>query len=86
MTSLRVIQNMAIFADKLLVPKTIWTEGAATGKSYDDVIGFTGSDSTLNWNGTRISRKDRKMRQGCRDIDVRQLQKTLRQNNVKLDW
>jgi hypothetical protein len=26
------------------------------------------------------------MRQGCRDIDVRQLQKTLRQNNVKLDW
>ena len=120
----------------------VTTEGAATGKSYDDVIGFTGSDSTLNWNGTRISRKDRKMwqvpyrslvpktvsnllvagrcfgyeqnlrydarevgtclmtgeaagfaaaqavsmRQGCRDIDVRQLQKTLRQNNVKLDW
>ena len=49
MTGLRVIQNMAIFADKLLVPKTIWTEGAATGKSYDDVIGFTGSDSTLDW-------------------------------------
>ena len=120
----------------------VTTEGAATGKSYDDVIGFTGSDSTLNWNGTKIHRKDRKMwqvpyrslvpktvanllvagrcfgyeqnlrydarevgtclmtgeaagfaaaqavalRQGCRDIDIRQLQKTLRQNNVKLDW
>ena len=39
----------------------VTTEGAATGKSYDDVIGFTGSDSTLNWNGTKIDRKDRKM-------------------------
>ena len=120
----------------------VTTEGAATGKSYDDVIGFTGSDSTLNWNGTKISRKDRKMwqipyrslvpktvenllaagrcfgyeqnlrydarevgtclmtgeaagfaaaqavskRQSCRDINVRLLQKTLRKNNVKLDW
>ena len=39
----------------------VTTEGAATGKSYDDVIGFTGSDSTLNWNGTKIKSKDRKM-------------------------
>lgn len=39
----------------------VTTEGAATGKSYDDVIGFTGSDSTLKWNGTKIKGKDRKM-------------------------
>lgn len=120
----------------------VTTEGAARGKSYDDVIGFTGSDSTLRWNGTSIPRKDRKMwqvpyrsivpkkvpnllvagrcfgfeeelmydarevgtclmtgqaagtaaaqalayRQSCRDIDVNHLQKTLRANNVKLDW
>lgn len=120
----------------------VTTEGAATGKSYDDVIGFAGSDSTLNWNNTKILRKDRKMwqvpysslvpktvsnllvagrcfgyeenlmydarevgtcfltgeaagtaaaqaikmRQGCRDIDIKRLQETLRTNNVKLDW
>ena len=120
----------------------VTTEGAATARSYDDVIGFTGSDSTLRWNGKSIPRKDRKMwqipyrsivpkkvpnllvagrcfgfeeelmydarevgtclltgqaagtaaaqalayRQSCRDIDVKLLQKTLRENNVKLDW
>ena len=120
----------------------VTTEGAATGTSYDDVIGFTGGDSTLKWNGASIPRKDRKMwqipyrsilpkkvhnllvagrcfgfeeelmydarevgtclltgqaagtaaaqalafRQSCRDIDIQLLQKTLRDNNVKLDW
>ena len=120
----------------------VTTEGAATAKSYDDVIGFTGSDSTLRWNGGSIPRKERKMwqipyrsivpkkvpnllvagrcfgfekelmydarevgtclmtgqasgtaaaqaltyRQSCRDIDVTLLQRTLRNNNVKLDW
>ena len=120
----------------------VTTEGAATGTSYDDVIGFTGGDSTLKWNGASIPRKDRKMwqipyrsilpkkvhnllvagrcfgfeeelmydarevgtclltgqaagtaaaqalafRQSCRDIDIQILQKTLRDNNVKLDW
>lgn len=120
----------------------VTTEGAATAKSYDDVIGFTGSDSTLRWNGTSINRKDRKMwqvpyrsivpkkvpnllvagrcfgfeeelmydarevgtclltgqaagtaaaqavtyRRSCRDVDVKLLQKTLRESNVKLDW
>ena len=120
----------------------VTTEGAATGKSYDDVIGFTGSDSTLKWNGTSIDRKDRNMwqvpyrsivpkrihnllvagrcfgfeeelmydarevgtclmtgqaagaaaaqavalRRNCRDVDVKLLQKTLRESNVKLDW
>lgn len=39
----------------------VTTEGAATGKSYDDVIGFSGSDSTLHWNGTKINAIDRKM-------------------------
>jgi hypothetical protein len=39
----------------------VTTEGAAKGASYDDVIGFTGSDSTLRWNGTKIDRKYRKM-------------------------
>ena len=120
----------------------VTTEGAANARSYDDVIGFTGSDSTLKWNGNSIPRKDRKMwqipyrsivpkkvpnllvagrcfgfeeelmydarevgtclmtgqaagtaaaqamafRQSCRDVDVKLLQKTLRANNVKLDW
>lgn len=120
----------------------VTTEGAATGKSYDDVIGFTGADSTLRWNGTSIPRVQRKMwqvpyrslvpkkipnllvagrcfgfeqelrydarevgtclmtgqaagtaaaqavagRLSCRDVDVKLLQKTLRDNNVKLDW
>ena len=120
----------------------VTTEGAANGLSYDDVIGFTGSDSTLRWKGGSIQRKERKMwqipyrsivpkkvpnllvagrcfgfeeelmydarevgtclmtgqaagtaaaqaiahRQSCRDIDVKLLQKTLRDNNVKLDW
>ena len=120
----------------------VTTEGAANARSYDDVIGFTGSDSTLRWNGTSIPRRERKMwqipyrsivpkkipnllvagrcfgfekelmydarevgtclmtgqaagtaaaqalayRQSCRDIDVALLQKTLRNNNVKLDW
>ena len=122
--------------------RNVTTEGAATGKTYDDVIGFTGADSTLRWNGSGIPRKQRKMwqvpysslvpkkvsnllvagrcfgfeeelmydarevgtclmtgqaagtaaaqavtyRRGCRDIDVKLLQKTLRDNNVKLDW
>ena len=39
----------------------VTVEGAATGKTYDDVIGFTGSDSTLKWGDTRIHAKDRKM-------------------------
>lgn len=120
----------------------VTTEGAATARSYDDVIGFTGADSTLRWNGTSIPRVQRKMwqvpyrslvpkkvtnllvagrcfgfeqeltydarevgtclmtgqaagtaaaqavahRLGCRDVDVKLLQKTLRENNVKLDW
>lgn len=120
----------------------VTVEGAATGKSYDDVIGFTGSDSTLHWGDTRIPGKDRKiwqvpyrslvpktvenllvagrcfgyekgltydarevgtcfmtgeaagtaaaqavsLRRGCRDIDVRRLQETLRMNKVKLEW
>ena len=120
----------------------VTTEGAATAESYDDVIGFTGADSTLRWGEESIPRLKRKMwqipyrslvpkkvsnllvagrcfgfeeelmydarevgtclmtgqaagtaaaqavsfRQGCRDIDVSLLQKTLRQNNVKLDW
>ena len=120
----------------------VTTEGAATAASYDDVIGFTGADSTLTWSGGSISGINRKMwqipyrsltpktvsnllvagrcfgfeeelmydarevgtclmtgqaagtaaaqavtfRQCCRDIDVSRLQKTLRENNVKLDW
>jgi hypothetical protein len=120
----------------------VTTEGAATSKSYEDVIGFTGSDSTLVWSGGSIPGKQRPMwqipyrsllpkkvhnllvagrcigfeeelmydarevgtclmtgqaagtaaaqalmyRQSCRDIDVKLLQKTLRSNNVKLDW
>ena len=39
----------------------VTTEGAASGRSYDDVIGFTGSDSTLKWQGRSIPRKERKM-------------------------
>ena len=120
----------------------VTTEGAATARSYDDVIGFTGSDSTLKWNGGKIPRTQRKMwqvpyrsivpkkvpnllvagrcfgfeeelmydarevgtclmtgqaagvaaaqavayRRSCRDVDVKLLQDTLRENNVKLDW
>ncbi|MBR5177046.1 MAG: FAD-dependent oxidoreductase [Bacteroidales bacterium] len=120
----------------------VTTEGAATSKSYDDVIGFTGSDSTLKWSGGSMPGKQRPMwqipyrslvpkkvsnllvagrcigfekelmydarevgtclmtgqaagtaaaqalayRQSCREIDVTLLQKTLRANNVKLDW
>lgn len=36
-------------------------EGAAQGRSYDDVIGFTGSDSTLNVGGVKYLAKTRKM-------------------------
>ena len=120
----------------------VTTEGAATSKSYEDVIGFTGSDSTLVWSGGSIPGKQRPMwqipyrsllpkkvhnllvagrcigfeeelmydarevgtclmtgqaagtaaaqalmyRRSCREIDVKLLQKTLRSNNVKLDW
>lgn len=39
----------------------VTAEGAALGKSYDDVIGFTGSDSALEWGGRRIPSKERRM-------------------------
>ena len=119
----------------------VTAEGAATGRCYDDVIGLSGGDSTLQWNGTEIPRKQRRiwqvpyrsllprktenllvagrcfgfeealmydarevgtclmtgeaagtaaaqavaLRQGCRDIDVKRLQETLRSHHVKLD-
>ncbi|MCQ2165211.1 MAG: FAD-dependent oxidoreductase [Bacteroidales bacterium] len=39
----------------------VTVEGAAVGKSYDDVIGFTGGDSTLSW-------EDKKVKVGSRKI------------------
>ncbi len=39
----------------------VTTEGAATGKVYRDVIGVTGGDSNLKYNGGKILRKDRKI-------------------------
>lgn len=39
----------------------VTVEGAAVGKSYDDVIGFTGGDSTLAWNDLKIKSGTRKI-------------------------
>lgn len=39
----------------------VTVEGAAVGKSYDDVIGFTGGDSTLVWNDMKIKAGTRKI-------------------------
>lgn len=39
----------------------VTVEGAAKGESYPDVIGFTGADSTLSWNGEKIPGKNRKI-------------------------
>ena len=39
----------------------VTAQGAAEGTSYNDVIGFTGADSTLKWNGEKLDRLDRKM-------------------------
>jgi len=39
----------------------VTTEGAALGTSYPDVIGFTGSDSALEWGGRKIPSKERQM-------------------------
>lgn len=39
----------------------VTTEGAVEGKSYDDVIGFTGGDSNLTWNGKKIKKVNRKI-------------------------
>ncbi len=39
----------------------VTASGAATGKSYKDVIGFTGGDSSLEWEGGKIAAKDRKI-------------------------
>lgn len=120
----------------------VTVEGAAKGESYSDVIGFTGADSSLDWNGEKIPAVKRRMWQvpyrslvpktiqnllvagrcfgfeqglwydarevgtcimtgeaaGCaaaqavmqrrsnRDVDVRQLQKSLRAAGAKLDW
>lgn len=36
-------------------------EGAVKGESYEDVIGFTGSDSSVEWNGVRIPGEKRRM-------------------------
>lgn len=116
--------------------------GAAQGKSYDDVVGFTGGDSNLKVNGVKYLNRERKMWQipysaitpkkvsnllvggrcfgfeepltfdarevgtcfmtgqaagtaaaiavasrcSSRDVDIRTLQASLREQNVKLDW
>ena len=39
----------------------VTTEGAATGKVYKDVIGVTGGESNLKYNGSKILTRDRKM-------------------------
>lgn len=39
----------------------VTTEGALKGASYDDVIGFTGADSAVTWNGEKYAAKTRKM-------------------------
>ena len=39
----------------------VTTEGALTGANYDDVIGFTGADSAVTWNGEKYPSKSRKM-------------------------
>ena len=39
----------------------VTTEGAAKGKAYEDVIGVTGGDSILRYDGMSISRKNRPM-------------------------
>ena len=39
----------------------VTAEGAAQGKAYPDVIGLTGGDSILRYNGISISRKNRPM-------------------------
>ena len=39
----------------------VTVEGAATGKAYPDVIGVTGGDSNLKYNGGKIPGKQRKM-------------------------
>jgi len=36
-------------------------EGAVEGKTYDDVIGFTGADSTISWKGEQIPGIHRKI-------------------------
>ena len=120
----------------------VTVEGAAVGKSYDDVIGFAGGDSTLDWKDIKIKAGTRKIWQvpyssllpkkvsnllvagrcfgfergltydarevgtclmtgqaagtaagiasmkrcGCRDVNIPELQKQLRQQKVKLDW
>ena len=39
----------------------VTTEGAATGKTYRDVIGITGGESNLKYNGGKIPVKERRM-------------------------
>ena len=39
----------------------VTTEGAARGKAYPDVIGVTGGDSNLKYNGAKIHRSKRQM-------------------------
>ena len=39
----------------------VTTEGAATGKAYPDVIGVTGGDSSLKYNGGKIPAKQRQI-------------------------
>ena len=39
----------------------VTTEGAMSGAVYKDAIGFTGADSEMKWNGTKVNRKNRPM-------------------------
>lgn len=39
----------------------VTTQGAMEGTSYPDVIGFTGADSSLTWNGRNVPGVERKM-------------------------
>ena len=41
--------------------KNVTVEGAINGKNYDDVIGFTGSDCNINFNGQIYKAPDRKI-------------------------